>query len=123
MGHQRGGVPSGTLIRFREPSAWDRYRGYIVGAVVLVLAQTTLIAGLLVQRRQRRRAEEQVRGREAELQPSYDRIRDLAVRLLNAQESERSRIARELHDDISQQLALLAIDLEILNRRAAPPMH
>jgi len=108
-------VPTGTVVRFREPTMWDRYRGYIVGAVVILLAQSALIAGLLVQRSQRRKAEEQVRGSQAEVQRGYDRIRDLAVRLLNAQESERARIARELHDDISQQLALLAIDLEILN--------
>jgi signal transduction histidine kinase len=106
-------VPAGTLIRFREPSAWDRYKVYILGAAALMLAQTALIAGLLVQRTRRRQAEEQVRGREAELLTSYDRIRDLAARLLNAQETERSRIARELHDDISQQVALLTIDLEL----------
>ncbi len=33
-------------------------------------------------------------------------------RLLQAQEEERSRIARDLHDDICQQLALLAIDID-----------
>ena len=32
--------------------------------------------------------------------------------MLNAQEAERSRIARELHDDISQRLALLTMDLD-----------
>jgi PAS domain S-box-containing protein len=46
-----------------------------------------------------------------------DRIRaekgviDLSGRLISAQEDERSRIARELHDDFSQRLALLAIQL------------
>jgi len=33
-------------------------------------------------------------------------------RLLEAQEQERTRIGRELHDDISQRLALLAVELE-----------
>ena len=32
--------------------------------------------------------------------------------LIEAQEQERSRLARELHDDISQQLALLAVNLD-----------
>ena len=31
-----------------------------------------------------------------------------------AQDAERSRIARELHDDVSQQTALLSIDLQLL---------
>lgn len=41
-------------------------------------------------------------------------IHDLSGRLINAQEQERSRIARELHDDVNQQLALLAIELQQL---------
>jgi len=70
--------------------------------------------------RRRRQAERQVRGSRAALSISYDRIRDLGSRLLKAQDSERARIARELHDDISQQLALLAIDLELLNVPGQP---
>ena len=41
-------------------------------------------------------------------------IRELSGRLINAQEQERSRIARELHDDINQQVAMLAIELQQL---------
>ena len=43
-------------------------------------------------------------------------LRDLSGRLINAQEDERSRIARELHDDLSQRLALLAVELEQIGR-------
>ena len=113
-------VPPWATVLFREPSVWDRYRHYIIGAVAVLLAQTMLIAALLVQGQRRRRAEEQMRNSETELKESYDRIRDLAGRLLSAQESERARIARELHDDVSQQLALLSIDLELLNAASAP---
>jgi signal transduction histidine kinase len=113
-------VPAGTLILFREPSMWNRYRGYIIAAVLLVLAQSVLILGLLFQRTARRQAEEQVRGSQAALRTSYERIRDLGGRLLDAQETERSRIARELHDDISQQVALLSIDLEMLRNSERP---
>lgn len=38
-------------------------------------------------------------------------VRDLSGRLISAQDEERTRIARELHDDFSQRLALLAIQL------------
>jgi len=107
-------LPAGTLVKFREPDGWNRFRGYILGALLVLLAQSALIAGLLVQRRMRRRAEIQVRENEAALRASNERIHDLGGRLLLAQEAERARIARELHDDINQQVALLAIDLELL---------
>jgi PAS domain S-box-containing protein len=43
-------------------------------------------------------------------------LRDVSGRLINAQEEERSRVARELHDDLSQRMALLSIDLEQLGQ-------
>jgi len=105
-------VPAGTLVRFRERTMWERYRNRIVAAATLLVAQTVLIAGLLVQRRRRRRAEQ-------ELRDSHERIRDLGIGLMRAQETERARIARELHDDICQRMLLLTIDLESLARGSA----
>jgi signal transduction histidine kinase len=67
-----------------------------------------------VQKRRRREAEDRLRASEHDLRTSYERIRDLGQRLLVAQDAERSRIARELHDDVGQQVALLAVDLEFL---------
>ncbi|MEZ5362128.1 MAG: ATP-binding protein [Bryobacterales bacterium] len=43
-------------------------------------------------------------------------LRVLARKLISAQEEERARIARELHDDITQRLGLLAIDAGVLAR-------
>ncbi len=40
------------------------------------------------------------------------------LRLVKAQEQERSRIARELHDDIGQRLALLTVELDLLRKNA-----
>jgi signal transduction histidine kinase len=101
-----------------EPGLWGPYRVYVLAAIALLLTQSLLIAGLLIQRDRRQRAERELRRRQTELQASYGRIRDLGVRLLNAQEAERARIAHELHDDISQQLSLLAIYLDMLRSNA-----
>jgi len=40
-------------------------------------------------------------------------------RLIESQEQERSRIGRELHDDINQQLALLAVELDRLDKNGS----
>ena len=43
----------------------------------------------------------------------------LSGKLIHAQEAERMRLARELHDDLSQSLALLAVELDMLGQQ--PP--
>ena len=109
-------LPTGSVVLFREPTGWERYRFRIIAAVTLLIAQSVLIAGLLVQRRRRRRAEQELVGSQQKLRRSYERIRDLGVGLMRAQETERARIARELHDDICQRMLLLTLDLEGLAR-------
>ena len=44
---------------------------------------------------------------------------DLSGRLIHAQEEEQMRLARELHDDLSQSLALLSVELEMFGQ--SPP--
>jgi signal transduction histidine kinase len=46
-------------------------------------------------------------------------LREVTGRLIGAQERERARLAQELHDDLSQQLAVLAVELQLLGLR--PP--
>ena len=57
-------LPAGTVVRFREPSAWESYKGYMIGGVVLILAETLLIFGLVWQKARAKRAETQLRESE-----------------------------------------------------------
>ena len=45
--------------------------------------------------------------------------KSLSGRLIHAQEAERTRLARELHDDLNQSLALLAVELDLFGQK--PP--
>ena len=61
-------------------------------------------------------AKEDITGRkEAELV-----MRDLSRRLIRAHEAERARLGRELHDDVTQRLAILAIEAGRVERGAEP---
>jgi signal transduction histidine kinase len=60
-------LPPGSVIRFREPSAWERYRWPIMGASALILLESLLIVGLVVQRARRKRAEAEVAARGEQL--------------------------------------------------------
>jgi signal transduction histidine kinase len=60
---------------------------------------------------------EERHNREEALRTSHDQIQSLIGRLITAQETERTRIAREMHDDINQQVAALSIALSSLKRQ------
>ena len=66
---------------------------------------------------ERRDAEDRIRESRAALEVSHREIQHLAGRLIEAQDAERARVARDLHDDVSQQLAGLSIALSGLKHR------
>jgi len=53
---------------------------------------------------------------EVDLREKEQQLRDLNVRLMQAQEEEQRRISQELHDDVTQRLAALAIDVRMVQR-------
>jgi formate hydrogenlyase transcriptional activator len=52
-------LPPGSIIRYKETSVWEHYQWYFFGAISLIILQTLLIGGLLIQRARRRRAEQE----------------------------------------------------------------
>lgn len=109
-------LPPGSVVRFRELSTWEQYRVYILSATAVLGVQSARIVALAMEAARRRRTDVTLRQQEAALRTSFERNQDLAGRLIAAQETERTRIARDLHDDVSQQLAGVAIMLSGLKR-------
>lgn len=101
-----------TKIPLRPSTAWDGYGVRGSAAVGVVAAQSVLIAMLLSQRRRRLQAEDALRAREATLSASCRRSRRLARRLMQAQESARVAMARQLHDGICQDMVGVAMAID-----------
>ena len=91
-------LPPGSDVHFRAPTVWSQYRGTVIAGGAVMALQAMLIAALVWAVRRRR---------EAELE-----ARRLSGRVLTAQEDERRRIARELHDGANQEIALFAMHLD-----------
>ena len=60
-------VPAGSVIRYRPETLWDEHRDLIFVSLAIFLAQAVTIAGLVAQRRQRRRYEAEILKQRMEL--------------------------------------------------------
>ena len=71
--------------------------------------RTVRLHGFIIDITERKRAEEA--------------LRDVGGRLIAAQEEERRRVARELHDDFNQRLAVLSVELEQVRQQIKEPIE
>ena len=95
-------LPQGSELRFRVPTLWETHRRAAITITIVIVTQALLILALALEGRRRRRAQHELRA--------------LGAQLVSAQEEERSRVARELHDDVSQRLTLLSLQTTSLAR-------
>jgi signal transduction histidine kinase/ABC-type uncharacterized transport system substrate-binding protein len=92
-GFKESALPRGSIVLYRPPTLWQRSRWAWILSLVTVLCLSALALNV-------------------RLKGAKDRQFALSGRLINAQERERSRLASEIHDDFSQRLALVALELE-----------
>ena len=50
-------LPPGSIVLYREPTVWEKYKKYVIAGIVLMVVQLLLILGLLLQRARKRRTE------------------------------------------------------------------
>lgn len=112
---KRWNIPESTIpaegdILYKQFSTWEEHRWSIVGVFLLIVVEGVLIFGLVINLRNRHKAE-------GSLIKSKQELQNLTTRIIDAQEKELSHLARELHDDLTQRLAGLAIDAGIIEQR------
>ena len=81
-GLDEANLPPGTIVRFEEPSLWQRYHREILAVIAVLVLQSALIAALLLQRRRRRHAEESLRESEERYRDVVETQTELICRYL-----------------------------------------
>jgi len=104
------------LAAEREHLRRDRLTEGVIGTIGSALL--ALMALWVSSHQVRQAVHDLIRSDEA-LRANAEDLRFLTGKLLTAQEDERRRIARNLHDDLNQSLACLAMDLGRLSEKSA----
>jgi PAS domain S-box-containing protein len=120
----RQAIEEKTIIRWEETSDYPagRLTGHVSVAPVFDNTGTcTHLVGSFHDITGIKRAQEIEERLVSDLAVSRDEIRALAVSLMKAQDEERRRISRDLHDHICHQLAFVALDIDKLLAGPLPP--
>jgi PAS domain S-box-containing protein len=103
-------VFKGETVRWEVQSPRDHRWYYVVNTPIRHADGTMSKQSMIMDITERKQAEEALKENEAILRNSKKDLQRLAGRLISAQEEELRRLSRELHDDLTQRLAVLAIE-------------
>ncbi len=76
-GIREGNLPEGSIIVDKELTFFEAFRWYIIGTILFVIIETTLVVFLIGLYRKQRRVEKQLQGAAGEWQTTFDSVRDL----------------------------------------------
>lgn len=113
---QHSGTAEQFDLRFRRKDGSELWGIVSTTPVLAEDGAFTGSLGMVTDITERKRAE-------SELRRSHEQIRQMAGKLITAQEEERRRVARELHDDICQKVAIVAIAISRIKQQLAQPEH
>jgi signal transduction histidine kinase len=108
-------LPPGSVVLFREPTAWQRYRLPIIAGVTIASVQAVFVIALVVSLVKRRRVERSLRVSEESLKRTSVALSGLSRRLLQSHEEERASIATKLNEELCQRLTGLNLQLHSLS--------
>jgi two-component system sensor histidine kinase UhpB len=124
------GATGGALLVVAFVSSWyavqgmgafagqDPARNVVALQFFLLSAALPLLGFSMVIREREIESQQLIESRDM-VRRSTERVRQLAGQLISAQEAERSRIARKLHDDIGQYITDVAVSMSSMKRSAA----
>src|SRR5687767_2394502 len=93
--------------------------GVVEGAVVTFVDITERKRAEELLRLAHEELEQRVAARTAELSNALDQLRDLSAHVETVREDERTRIARDVHDELGSLLVALKMDVNWLEKRGA----
>lgn len=110
--HVVDAVPYDIELRLRHRSGEYRWYRSIGSAMRDERGSPRIMAGSLIDVHDHRVALQRLAEQRRELERSNARLVDLSRRLVNVQEDERRRLARDLHDQVGQALTAAILQLE-----------
>lgn len=116
----------GETVRWEVQSPRDHHWYYVVNTPILHVDGSSSKQSMIIDITDRKLAEVAMKDTEAVLRNSQRDLRKLAGKLISAQEEELRRLSRELHDDLTQKLAVIAIEagkleIELNKMQHVPP--
>jgi PAS domain S-box-containing protein len=83
-GLRESDLPPGSIVLYRQPTAWESYKWYIIGGVLLCLVEALLLLALLWHRARRKKVEHSLRER-----LTFETVRsELSANLINLPEDQ-----------------------------------